>query len=351
MKKNYFLVLIPTILLTSFFGLVLTAQAAAISCTFTDSSVGTCDALAKPPENCKIIDFTLMADQVKMSCDGYPKNYDCSSSGSGSIFTCNEQNFSCSAFREEAWQCTVTLSSPPANCTVHDAAVGSDYIECNGPPAGYSCAITHESGLSVTAECGTNTIPLLAAQQEAQRIMSGERPPLQTVTPSVPTNCPPGTPAGQLCYVPLEPLPRLEGAQSGTGNFRDLLQGFFKLLVNVGAFVAVTMLVIGGITYMISEATVTKFVAKEKIKAAFWGLAILAGAWLILNTINPQLLTFDKDLVEGATGSSSNSNQNVQNGGPGNSSGIEAFKDNCEQIQNGFVEFSPSGPVCKPIIP
>lgn len=124
--------------------------------------------------------------------------------------------------------------------------------------------------------------------------------------------------AQNIEYAPLEPLPGLEDAQKGTGNFGELVQGFFRILVNVAAFVAVTMLVIGGITYMFSEATVTKFVAKEKIRAAFFGMAILAGAWLILNTVNPQLLMFNKNLLsptESLPESAPGSLTNVSGGG------------------------------------
>ena len=99
--------------------------------------------------------------------------------------------------------------------------------------------------------------------------------------------------AQPLEYIPLEPLPGVD--QSGQADFGDLISGFFRILINLGAFVAVTVLVIGGITYMVSEKSFSKLIAKERIKAALWGLAILAGAWLLLYTINPQLLTLTLD--------------------------------------------------------
>lgn len=101
-----------------------------------------------------------------------------------------------------------------------------------------------------------------------------------------------------LPYIPLEPLPGVD--QTGQADFGDLIAGFFRILINLGAFAAVTVLVIGGITYMVSEKSFSKLMAKERIKAALWGLAILAGAWLILYTINPQLISFtlDRNTVE-----------------------------------------------------
>lgn len=150
-------------------------------------------------------------------------------------------------------------------------------------------------------------VALLGGMIYASVVHAGATPSAPSATPANPEM--PATrgdtyyPSGRvestnLTYVPLEPLPGID--QSGGAQFGDLVAGFFRILINIGAFVAVTVLVIGGITYMVSEATVNKFIAKEKIKAAFFGLAILAGAWLILNTINPELLKFKRDLLDPA---------------------------------------------------
>lgn len=101
-----------------------------------------------------------------------------------------------------------------------------------------------------------------------------------------------------LTYVPLEPLVGVN--QSGQAPFGELIGGFFRILINVGAFLAVVMFVVGGIIYMVSDSTFKKLKGKDTVKAALIGLGILAGAWLILNTINPQLITFDKDFLQPA---------------------------------------------------
>ncbi len=202
--------------------------------------------------------------------------------------------------------------------------------------------MTEERGIIFAAQmvCGTEAIPILA-QQASQQAGGATNQGQTTNTGS--SNSQPGGAAqrgsGNLTYVPLEPLPGVP--QGGDANFADLITGFFKLLVNLGAFIAVTMLVIGGITYMVSASTVTKFVAKEKIKAAFWGMAILAGAWLILNTINPQLLMFNKELVGPAAG-------NPTTGGSGfsNTVNIGKFNDDCVAGGGHVDNHNPSGPVC-----
>ncbi len=102
------------------------------------------------------------------------------------------------------------------------------------------------------------------------------------------TNCP----AGQICYTPLEPI---EGFTSGTANvdLPTFLQGLFRILFSLGALLAVGMLVVGGIEYMVSEVAHVKQQGLKRAQAAFYGLAILAGSYLILNTINPELLKLD----------------------------------------------------------
>ena len=101
---------------------------------------------------------------------------------------------------------------------------------------------------------------------------------------------------GECRYTPLEPLPCPPGTpdcQSGTVNFPNFLSNLFRLLISVGGLFAVVMLVVAGIGYMISEAAGDIDKAKSRAKAALWGLLLLTSCWLILNTINPDLLKFD----------------------------------------------------------
>lgn len=97
---------------------------------------------------------------------------------------------------------------------------------------------------------------------------------------------------GNCTYVPLEPLPGV-GPQTGRPeDFAALLAGIFKLLITLGSLFAVVMLVVAGIGYMLSEAAVDISKAKSRAKAALWGLLLLAMSWLILYTVNPELLKF-----------------------------------------------------------
>lgn len=94
--------------------------------------------------------------------------------------------------------------------------------------------------------------------------------------------------SGNLTYTPLEPISST--AQNKNPNFCDLLSLIFKALIYVGGMVAVLYLVLGGITYMVSEVVDKRSKARDRIRAAVWGLVILLASWIILNTINPQLV-------------------------------------------------------------
>ncbi len=99
-----------------------------------------------------------------------------------------------------------------------------------------------------------------------------------------------GCTAGVCTYVPLEPLPGVN--QTGI-NFSAFVSGMFRLLITLGALFAVLMMVIAGIGYMIAESGVSINQAKTRMWAALYGLLLLTACWLILYTINPNLLRFD----------------------------------------------------------
>ena len=99
-----------------------------------------------------------------------------------------------------------------------------------------------------------------------------------------------------LTYTPLEPLPGYS-ALNGTQDFGKLVSLLFKLLIGAGALIAVGSFVYAGVYYMFSEISVTnKSWAKKKIQSSFFGLFLLMGSWLILNTINQQLVVFGNGL-------------------------------------------------------
>jgi len=157
-------------------------------------------------------------------------------------------------------------------------------------------------------------------------------------TPPTSNTAPTGqapTTDGTLKYSPLEPLPGLENVS--TVDFASMLNLLFKVFITVGALFAVGTLVWGGIMYMASGATGEIGEAKKRMQAAIYGLLLLAGSWLILNTINPQLLNFSLSLDPNAT-----ANQNVVPTSGSDSRASKEEKDAC--IRSGrVIDYEPGG--------
>lgn len=120
---------------------------------------------------------------------------------------------------------------------------------------------------------------------------------------SDPSACPSGSTKDKngscsLGYTPLEPIPGITPANgaydltSPTG-FARFINAIFTIFISAGALLAVLMLTLGGIQYMTASAINNKTRALERAQAAVWGLLLIAGIWLVLNTINPNLLNFN----------------------------------------------------------
>jgi hypothetical protein len=72
----------------------------------------------------------------------------------------------------------------------------------------------------------------------------------------------------------------------------DLVQRIFAYAIYIAGTLAVIAIVYGGIKYIASGGNESaQKDAKEIITSAVWGIGLLAGGWVILNTINPQLVS------------------------------------------------------------
>lgn len=94
-------------------------------------------------------------------------------------------------------------------------------------------------------------------------------------------------------YTLIAPIPGPDGAKTAT-NFASYLQALFPFLLSVAAGLAFVMIVIGGIFYMTSAGNPAAISsARDRIKAAVIGLLIAVSSYVIINAINPKLLTLD----------------------------------------------------------
>jgi len=104
-------------------------------------------------------------------------------------------------------------------------------------------------------------------------------------------------------YVLLAPLPNMGPTfdPTQTNNLGIYLNLMIKLFIGICAVLAVIMIVMGGIQYMTSELISNKEEGKKRITQAIFGLLLALGAWLILSTINPDILKTDLSSLKDVT--------------------------------------------------
>jgi len=74
----------------------------------------------------------------------------------------------------------------------------------------------------------------------------------------------------------------------------DYVAGAFRYGVGIGAVIAAVMIMIGGIQYLTAGGDTSRVMkGKEKISDAVLGLSILFGSFLILSTVNPDLVNLN----------------------------------------------------------
>jgi len=149
-----------------------------------------------------------------------------------------------------------------------------------------------------------------------------------------------GCSGGTCTYVPLEPLPGVN--QTGLG-FADYISGMFRLFITLGALFAVLMIVLAGISYMTSSSPLDLSKAKDRMWAALYGLLLLVACWLILYTINPNLLRFD--LFTQTLNTTAQKNTAPASGATGGPSPtVYAAPTPAGAVGSGLLIMSPSSP-------
>ena len=99
---------------------------------------------------------------------------------------------------------------------------------------------------------------------------------------------------GAVSYDLLAPI----AGTTNIASLKDYLNLVFRAAIGITGVLAVVMMVICGVRLMGSPSVSAKSEAKECIWNAILGILLVLGAWLLLNTINPQLLTNDVPLAD-----------------------------------------------------
>lgn len=167
-------------------------------------------------------------------------------------------------------------------------------------------------------------------------------------------------------YVLLAPLPYVsnsnqacaDGSTSNADgscqtNFVQYLLGLFKLIIALSAILAVVMITYGGLEYIMSASFGAKQDGKERITNAVVGLLLALASYLILYTINPNLVSL-KFSVPACTNGATTCPVNAGATGTTGSNGAllntnDTISNNLDTTNNSFLNNSanlqnPSGP-------
>lgn len=114
-------------------------------------------------------------------------------------------------------------------------------------------------------------------------------------TPPPPTPFTQGTSSYDTTYELLAPIPgvvpgNVVGPDFNLGNY---VNNLIKVIIGLAAAMAVFMIVFGGIEWMMSDSFIAKSEGKKRIFDAIKGLVLALGSYLILITINPDLVIVD----------------------------------------------------------
>lgn len=74
---------------------------------------------------------------------------------------------------------------------------------------------------------------------------------------------------------------------------KSYIPGIIVLIIGIAGVLAVIKIIFGGILYMSTDAIGGKSEGKGHITDALWGLLLIVSAWIILNTINPDLVNLN----------------------------------------------------------
>lgn len=91
-----------------------------------------------------------------------------------------------------------------------------------------------------------------------------------------------------------KPLTTIPGVTDGTSlTLASYLNAIFTLLIALAAIFAVVRITVAGFQYMMTDAWGSKEEAKGTIKAVLIGLIVLLLTVVILETVNPNILSLD----------------------------------------------------------
>jgi len=104
-------------------------------------------------------------------------------------------------------------------------------------------------------------------------------------------------------FTPIAPIPGLtQGVPANTAGIAAFLNNLYIYLIGVAAFLAVIMIVWGGLEYSLQDSIAAKGDGKKKIYDALFGLVLVLSPALVFYIINPAILNLNISMPALQTG-------------------------------------------------
>lgn len=149
-------------------------------------------------------------------------------------------------------------------------------------------------------------------------------------------------------YTPLQNVNLPNGKPLYTPSIITYLQTIYSFGIAIAGALAVIMIVFGGIQYMLSDAFTSKSDAKDKIWAALQGLLLALCSYVLLYTINPEIVKLKFDLkpvaapsATGVAGTSGVSNGVTATPGTGSGGKVAFTGTDGSSINPNLTAYSP----------
>jgi hypothetical protein len=181
-----------------------------------------------------------------------------------------------------------------ATSTACDAPIGGPLGELNGAATGRSGSVAAPAGGAASTPAAPATAPIcphvypslgeavgsLSSSGAAERAAQPEEAPFVSITPQLGVSIPglsfsPARKQGDLVYVPF---------------LAQYIAAVERYAVGLAVIAAVIMVVYGGLRYLLGSAIQDVSEGKRIITDALVGMLIALGGYLILNTVNPNVL-------------------------------------------------------------
>ena len=97
-------------------------------------------------------------------------------------------------------------------------------------------------------------------------------------------------------YTPLQPITIPGGGKLNDPNILKYLANIYTFAIAIAGGLAVIRIVWAGVKYMLSDVVTNKKDSIQEIKAAVYGLLMALGAFVFLETLNPNLVKFNLNI-------------------------------------------------------